>query len=321
MANMAAITRGVFNDLSGYDMVTATLEDAEVQFPSDDAFQEAISVGFFRIKAPEDMDLEAGRSFARTFTSNPKYQDFGTLSVVDGLLRSKIAQTVRFTLERDHWNKCHIGGKEVEEGEPNYPEDIQKLGHQMHDIGVKILQCILRKFAVSEELWFEATGGSALGEGSHFLLFNCYDPKNGAEKADGVGPHKDWGYITVLDAVEPGLEARIGSVWRAVHTEDGYLTINFGYPLEKLLPRVKAAAHRVITQKEKMRTSTVAFIDPRVGAFRKGSGYPGEGMVYDWNEQSAQLINPESAISFFTRLSKTLYGEDQGSSTVEEEKE
>lgn len=318
---MSPIIRDNFNNPQVYHMITAILEEGELRFPSDEAFKEATSVGFFRVKAPEDMDLEVGRIFAQTFPSNPTYQDFGILDVVNGRLQSKIAQTDRFSLERDNWDKCHIGGKEVQEGPPNYPKNIQKLGHQMNDLGVKILKCVLRNFNVSEELWFDATGGSALGEGSHFLLFNCYDPKNGVGKADGVGAHKDWSYVSVLDVVEPGLEANIDSVWRAIHTENGYLTINFGYPLEKLLPNVRAAEHRVRLQEKITRTSTVVFVDPRVGPFRESSGYAGEGMVYDWEAESARLVNPESTISFFTRLSRMLYGEDQGNSEVEEGKQ
>src|ERR1700722_6078463 len=82
-----------------YQMVTATLEDDEVHFPSKEAFSEAITIGFFRIKAPNEMDLKAGRAFAQTFTSKPQYNQFGDLDVVNGYLQSEQNQTVRFSLE------------------------------------------------------------------------------------------------------------------------------------------------------------------------------------------------------------------------------
>ncbi len=293
-----------------YKMVTATLENGEICFPSKDAFSEAISVGFFRVKAHAEMNLEIGRTFARTFTSTPKYNQFGVLNVVNGYLQSEQNQTVRFSLERDHWDKCHVNQKEID-GPSNYPVEIQKLGHQMYDIGIKVLKTILKEFKVPEELWFEATGGSSEGEGSYFLLFNCYDPKNGTSKAHGVAPHKDWGHITVLDATEEGLEGEIDGIWRSIYLEDGYLTINFGYPLEKLLPKVKASNHRVTTQMDKMRTSVVAFIDPRVGTYRNHLERQGVGMVYDWNEKLSKLENGETTTSFFTSLSHSLYGQNQ----------
>ncbi len=92
------------------------------------------------------------------------------------------------------------------------------------------------------------------------------------------------------------------------HMENGYLTINFGYPLEKLLPGVKASNHRVVAQKEKMRTSTVVFIDPRVGAFRKSEKV---GHVYDWDATKKTLINGEPTTAFFKTLSDRLYGAKQ----------
>lgn len=297
-------------------MVTATLENDKVCFPSQEAFSEAISVGFFRIKAPSEMDLKIGRAFAQTFTSIPKYNQFGVLDVVNGYLQSEQNQTIRFTLERDNWDKCHVNQKESK-GTSNYPSEIQKLGHQMHEIGIKVLKSILEEFKIPKELWFEATGGSTEGEGSHFLLFNCYDPKNGNLKTHGVAPHKDWGHITVLDATEKGLEAEIKGIWKSIYLEDGYLTINFGYPLEKLIPAVKASNHRVITQMDKMRTSIVAFVDPRVGPYRKHLERQDVGMVYDWNEKQGRLENGETTTSFFTKLSNSLYGQDQSGSKNE----
>ena len=132
---------------------------------------------------------------------------------------------MRFTLERDNWNKCHVNQKETE-GEPNYPIEIQKIGHRLHEIGIAVLNSILKQQGLPKNLWFKATAGSSSGEGSHFLLFNCYDPKNGKRK-EGLGAHKDWGYITVLDATEPGLEAKINGTWRKLHLEPRIFNYKF----------------------------------------------------------------------------------------------
>ncbi len=291
-----------------YHMVTATIIDKEVVFQSDEDFDEAMRAGFFRIKTPTDINLEVGRTFAKTFTSNPRYNQFGMLNVVNGYLQSEVAQTVRFTLDKDNWNKCHVDRQEVD-GPPNYPPELQKLGQQLNEVGILVLKDILQRHGLPESLWFEATAGSVYDAGSCFLLFNCYDPKLGS-RAEGVGPHKDWSYVTVLDAVEPGLEAKIDGTWRSLEVEDGYLIINFGYPLEKLLPGVTASEHRVVTQKEKMRTSTVLFVDPRVGPYRDDPEK--EGYVYDWDAAEKKLINGEPTTTFFARLSAQLYGDQSG---------
>lgn len=295
-----------------YHMITAPIVNDEVMFDSRDDFEEAMRVGFFRIKTPADLDLTAGRAFAKNFTSDPRYNQFGMLDVVNGYLQSDIAQSVRFSLERDNWNKCHVNRQEVD-GPPNFPPEIQELAHKLNHIGTIILKSILKGFEIPEDLWFEATAGSAYGEGSHFLVFNCYDPKLGS-KPFGVGPHKDWGHIAVLDAIEPGLEAKIDGVWKSLFVEDGYLIINFGYPLEKLLPGVTASEHRVLEQKGTMRTSFIAFVDPRIGPYREGvTAQEKEGYVYDWDPVEKKLINGEPTTSFFARLSALLYGDQSGS--------
>ncbi len=287
-----------------YQMVTAELLDDKVIFP-ENSFKEAMRVGFFRIKAPNDLNLEIGREFAKTFTSDPRYAKVGVIDAINGYLQSEINQTVRFTLERGKWNLKH------EDGSSYYSQELQQMGSKMNDIGIKILKSIFTQYELPENLWFKASGGSAYNEGSHFLLFNCYDPKL-SDKPFGVGAHKDWGNITVLDATEPGLQAKIDGIWHELDVEDGYLTINFGYPLEKLLPGVHASEHRVVTQTKNMRTSTVVFIDPRLGAFSQGAiTDQDQGYVYDWDTRAKQLINEESAISFFTTLSNQLFGYDQ----------
>lgn len=293
-----------------YHMVTVSITNGEIFFDSNDDFREAMKVGFFRIKAPADLNLEAGRIFARTFTSNSRYNQFGVLDVVNGYLLSEVAQTVRFALESAHWNKCHVNLQEIE-GPPNFSPEIQELGYKINEIGISVLRSILKQHGLPENLWFEATAGASHGEGSLFIKFNCYDPKF-SSKLFGVGPHKDWGHISILDVTEPGLEAKIDGVWRSLCIEDGYLIVNFGYVLEKLLPEVTACEHRVVTQKEKMRTSTVVFIDPRIGPYQNHETAPEKvGYVYDWDPVEKKLVNREPTTSFFEKLSNKLYGPDQ----------
>lgn len=164
-----------------------------------------------------------------------------------------------------------------------------------------------------EDRWFQATAGAVADEGSYYLNFNCYDPKVGGEKPFGVGAHTDWSYLTVLDVVDEGLEAEINGEWRSLPLEEGYLTINFGEPLQKLLPGVKACNHRVITQTKKMRTSTVMFVDPRVGLYRAsaakyGVGKDEVGVVWDWDRDTRKLMSGIPTLKYFEELSNSLYG-------------
>lgn len=288
--------------LSPYHMITASIKEDEVIFESDKDYDEAIRVGFFRISTPKEIDLKAGRTFAATFTKQTRYTQFGSLDGINGYFGSNLAQTERFSLERDYWNLCS------HDEEPNMPVQLQTLGKQLSDIGIIVLRTILKKQGLPELLWAKATAGASEGNGSQGLLFNCYDPKF-ADRAMGVGEHKDWGYVTVLDAIEPGLEAKIQDCWRSLHLEDGFLTINFGYPLQKLLGMVHASKHRVVTQQKKMRTSTVLFVDPRVGSYPSDCQYEdNEGYIYAWDEQQQKLVDEERTVEYFKRKATKLYG-------------
>jgi isopenicillin N synthase-like dioxygenase len=140
------------------------------------------------------------------------------------------------------------------------------------------------------------------------LVFRHYDP-GVSDKPFGLTPHRDWGFITVLDASSDGLEAEIEGVWRPLVMEEGYLTINFGEPLNKLLPMVNASNHRVCVQKNKVRNSTVLFIDPRVGKYRPSSGLGDEeGLVWEWEPQKGQLINGQTTLRYFDQMSREMYG-------------
>lgn len=297
---------GSFEDAPLYTMKTAHLVGEEVLFDSVADFDEALNVGFCRIKTPDHVNVEAGRNFARTFNQMNKYKTFGNQGPVNGYILSELAQTVRFTLESEHWDK-EGWGSDVSLSNPNYSEEIQTLGHSMKNVGLSFMKGILKKFELPQTLWSQATAGSVDGFGSYYLNFNYYDPTD-SKKEFGLGAHKDWGYITVLDATEPGLQANINGTWHSLNVEDGYLTINFGEPLQKLLPGVNASLHRVLQQSHSPRISTVMFIDPRVGDHREGSPLSGPGMVWDWNPQNQTLENGESTLDYFGRLSSELYG-------------
>lgn len=261
-----------------YSMVTAELSDTGLHFSSDEAFNEALRVGFFRIPTPKDIDLKVGRAFASTFPSDPTYSNYGKIDHVNGYLTTESFQLIRFELDRERWGV--------------FPKEVQKLGHQLHGIGVKILLKILERSDIPKDLWSRATSKASECGGQHLLSFCNYDPKNG-DKPYGLSSHKDWTYLTVVDVHQEGLQAQIDGQWKTLVIEDGYLTVNFGIFLEKLIPQVKASLHRVVTQTQELRTSTVAFLCPK-------------SEIYDWDSEKKELINEKSMKVAFDELNKVL---------------
>ncbi len=276
--------------VDSYTMVEAYLNNNKLEFESEEDFKEAISVGFFKLKKPESVDLEAGRRFAKSFSQDKKYIDVGVLNIAEGLLTSKENQTVRFTLEKSNWAKY-------------YSEEIQRMAHALNDIGIMVLGTCFDRIGIPQEDWDRASSGSINNNGSHFMLFNSYDPENAKEGVPGVVEHKDWSYVTVLDTFMPGLEAFIDGEFRPIRLEDGYLTINFGRPLELLTEDtkypVKASLHRVVTQKKDKRTSSVLFVDPNLS-----------GKVWKYSKKGG-LHASQTTEEFFKKCSEEIYGEKQ----------
>ena len=118
-------------------MVEGHIVNGAIQFASETDFREAITTGFFKIRAPARINLQAGRLFPKTFTSNPYYTAIGEINVAEGFLKSKENQTVRFTLEQKHWPQY-------------YPPEIQELGRQLNGIGMMVLRCCFEKIEIPQ---------------------------------------------------------------------------------------------------------------------------------------------------------------------------
>lgn len=266
------------NDPQPYHMITAQWMNNEIEFPSEDAFSEAMKIGFFRLPVPKEIDLEVGRLFARSFPEDTSYNNLGSIGVINGFytgfLVHPLFQAVRFQLDKEQWNL--------------FPEKVQVFADQIHSIGVKVIQHVLKVNDVPREIWQLLSSGASEFQGSHSLCFNNYNPKDG-EKEHGIFPHQDWSIITVLDATQEGLQVEIDEIWRAIHLEEGYLTINFGLSFTKLLPQIKASMHRVVPQKNVSRISVAAFISPLE-------------IIRSWDSEKKEISDNEPILSFHKKI-------------------
>ena len=76
-----SVTTQPASEAPPYVMLEGRIVDGKLQFESEAAFKEAITIGFFKIRVPKGMNLEAGRKFAREFTQDSYYRGFGQLNV------------------------------------------------------------------------------------------------------------------------------------------------------------------------------------------------------------------------------------------------
>jgi isopenicillin N synthase-like dioxygenase len=96
-----------------------------------------------------------------------------------------------------------------------------------------------------------------------FRIFRYPAAGDSAEVSEGVGPHTDYGLLTVLahDGV-PGLEVEIDGSWVAMPSDPELLIVNAGDMLERATAgRLRSTVHRVVSP-ERHRYSFPLFLDP-----------------------------------------------------------
>jgi isopenicillin N synthase-like dioxygenase len=96
-----------------------------------------------------------------------------------------------------------------------------------------------------------------------------YPGRAAREANQGVGPHKDSGFLTLLlQDREPGLQVQVGEGWIDVPPRPGTLVVNIGEALEILSGGfVTANVHRVVSPPAgSNRLSVAFFLGPRIDA-------------------------------------------------------
>ena len=259
-------------------------------FDSSRDLDRAWALGIFYLKVPEGLDLSSAREFGRelahagsAYRSIPKYGDF------EGFIALENNQQTKLALRRHHWDK-------------HYPKAIAEFGRQLDDIGVIVISEVLRQAGIPESCWSQASGGYSSGGGTAFLNFVHYDTTHPDQ---GLRPHTDYGFVTILDVTAPGLQIQVDGEFVDVPVKPGYLAIHFGEALNFISQyskrQVGAVVHRVVSQKSEdpVRHGIVYFANPAldglVGQFNEHGELKGSSSVNDLfatlEKQFTQLID------------------------------
>lgn len=79
----------------------------------------------------------------------------------------------------------------------------------------------------------------------------------------GIGPHTDWGLITLLYTTTPGLQIYIDSEWQDVDPINNHFIVNIGDMLERISDgQYRSTLHRVVIREEKY--SIAFFFEPNI---------------------------------------------------------
>jgi len=248
---------GIDRYVENGDLPVAFISDCgRLRFEEDDGLDRAWNLGIFYLMIPEGLDLQRARAFGQTLLDQdspyrriPQYGDF------EGFIALENNQQTKLALRRCHWDQ-------------HYPAEIAEFGRNLDSIGVAIIRDVLLRSGIPESFWGEASGGYAAGEGTAFLNFVHYDTRTHNE---GLRPHTDYGFVTILDATKPGLQVEFnGSFWD-VPLRPGYLAIHFGEALNYITAYanrgVGAVRHRVLSQNvsDSVRSGIVYFANPDLG--------------------------------------------------------
>jgi isopenicillin N synthase-like dioxygenase len=233
--------------------IGAISEDGCLAFSTQADLDSALDVGAFYLKVPEDLSLECARHFGVSLLDlNSPHRDVPQYGELEGFIALDNNQQTKLALRRHRWAK-------------HYPDDIARFGGQLDAIGVAIIREIFRQSAIPEAYWDRASGGYASGEGTAFLNFVHYDTRT----TDwGLRAHTDYGFVTILDAMAPGLQIELEGEFHDVPVLPGHFVINFGEALNFVTSYaargVGAVVHRVLSQQpaESIRHGIVYFANP-----------------------------------------------------------
>lgn len=259
--------------------------DRRLVFESSQDLDRAWELGIFYLKVPEALDLETAREFGRElaepgsrYRNIPKYGDF------EGFIALENNQQTKVALRRHHWDQ-------------HYPDYIAEFGRQLDEIGVIVISEVLREAGIPESCWSQASGGYSAGAGTAFLNFVHYDTTHPNQ---GLRPHTDYGFVTILDITAPGLQIQVDGEFVDVPVKPGHLAIHFGEALSFITcysrRQVGAVVHRVVSQKPKdpLRHGIVYFANPDL-----------DGMLWQF-DATGEVKGSSSVANLFANLEHRL---------------
>jgi len=126
---------------------------------------------------------------------------------------------------------------------------------EVSDYAKKIFKLIIRSLRKDPKIYDNTVSPSF----DTLLLIHYPEEQN----TNGVAPHTDWGYLTLLLTTNKGLQVKINNEWIDVPFIEDHFVVNIGDILEILSSGFyKSTEHRVIVEKEKY--SIALFFEPKI---------------------------------------------------------
>ena len=265
--------------------IASISENDRLVFGTSDDLDRAWRLGIFYLKVPTDITLRAARGFGHELVKRDSpYRDIPQYGEFEGFIALENNQQTKLALRRHHWDQ-------------HYPDYIAEFGRQLDEIGVIVISEVLREAGIPELCWSQASGGYSAGAGTAFLNFVHYDTTHPNQ---GLRPHTDYGFVTILDITAPGLQIQVDGEFVDVPVKPGHLAIHFGEALSFITcysrRQVGAVVHRVVSQKpeDPLRHGIVYFANPDL-----------DGMLWQF-DATGEVKGSSSVANLFANLEHRL---------------
>jgi len=174
------------------------------------------------------------------------------------------AATLPKTADSPAWENLQ-GPNQWPEGDPEFKEKVLQWQSSVRGVAIKLLKAVLVALGQTEDALDDLINGIP----SHTLKIIHSPGSDDPRDAQGVGPHKDGGILTVLlqDDIG-GLQVLTSDGWIDIPYVEGAFVINIGEILELVTNGyLRANVHQVITPKAGIdRYSIAYFLQPRLAA-------------------------------------------------------
>lgn len=208
-----------------YKLIEGVVCADKIVFENEESIQEVRRVGAFKIKAPEGLDQRLSQMSAHFFCEKNKINGaIENRPTFGRKLVGSIPQDASFSISKiemteNEW--CTLSG-------------VSDLGEKLNDLAILSLEWSLNALGIPHDQWHLASAGAVHELGIHNLEFS-YGHVIGKEKLNfHSSSYSDSSFISVTDALHPGLEIKVGNIFCPVMVEKKYVMVNFGQALETL---------------------------------------------------------------------------------------
>lgn len=253
------LTMKAYRECQVASLQSCEYKEGKLVWENKNGLVESFKDGFFFLKIPSEINLEALDMFCKSFylhsdrnecLSAIDYKNIEVPGDYQGYFNRPHDQWENFYIERNNWKLL--------------PEKVRESGEILNEFAQKIFDQIIISIGIPCGKLEVSTGGLSQGGGHRMLAFNHFRKE---QDKRGCKFHRDSGWLTILRMDQPGLLIYKDNKYQSVIPNNDFFVVNYGSTLEVLTQTsnnpVKSVIHGVVntSQLSTDRHSYVLFMD------------------------------------------------------------